>query len=228
MAVRRRLLAGIIFGLLLFTGVSAFNHAQAATSTNHATTTTTPVVENAGEQVAAETDHEATAEENSGIVGLFGLNWKLFLAQLINFGIILFVLWKWVWGPVTKGLADRTAKIENSLQEAEKISKDREDFDSWKQGEIATVRREAAGILTEAKQSAEHLRKQSLEQTKAEQEKFVAQTQAKLQQEKENLINEAKQEIASLVVQSTELILREKLSPKKDQELIDKALKQLR
>lgn len=165
---------------------------------------------------------------STGIVGLFGLNWKLFIAQLINFGIIVFVLWKWVWGPVTKGLADRTAKIEDSLKEAEAIEKDRADFDSWKQGEIASVRKEAAAILTEAKQSAESLRKQSLDQTKLEQGKLVEQTQAKLAQEKDKLIGEAKQEIANLVVQSTELILREKLSPKKDQELIDKALKQLK
>ncbi|MBX4188293.1 MAG: hypothetical protein KW793_04140, partial [Candidatus Doudnabacteria bacterium] len=40
---------------------------------------------------------EAGAHKNSsGVLGTLGINWKLFLAQLINFSIVLFVFWKWV------------------------------------------------------------------------------------------------------------------------------------
>ncbi len=170
----------------------------------------------------------AAEEASEGFVGLFGLNWPLFIAQLINFTIILFVLWKWVWDPVTKGLADRNEKIDNSLKEAERINNERAEFDTWKQGEMAKVRQEASGVLNEAKTTAETLRKQTLEQTKLEQNKLVEQTQTKLAQEKNKLVDEAKKEIAGLIIQSTEVILQEKLTTKRDQEMIDKALKQLR
>lgn len=209
-----------LFTLLLSSWLLNVSAIQAAVETHES-----PVVETSTS--AAESSESHTAEEDGGIVGLFGLNWKLFLGQLINFAIILFVLWKWVWGPVTKGLADRTKKIEDSLQEAEAINKDRADFDAWKEGEIATVRREAAEIITLAKQDAVALRSQTLEHTKQEQAKLVAQTEAKLAQEKEKLISEARNEISGLIIQSTEVILQEKLNSKKDHELIDKALKRL-
>jgi F-type H+-transporting ATPase subunit b len=222
MRLRKGLLLSFISIALLFTGVGVFGY-EAAAATPTQTTTTTE--ETAGTTLAEQT---TPVEEEAGVVGLFGLNWKLFLAQLVNFGIILFVLWKWVWGPVTKGLSDRTEKIENSLQEAEKILKDRADFDSWKQGEIAKVRIEAAGIITEAKQSAMAFRQETLDQTKSDQAKIIEQTQHKLAQEKEKLISDARSEIAGLVIQSTEVILQEKLNAKKDSELIDKALRGLK
>lgn len=169
---------------------------------------------------------QAAAEADPGIVGMFGLNWKLFIAQLINFSIVLFVLWKWVFKPVTKGLSERTEKIEESLQEADRIAKDRETFDSWKQGEISTVRTEAAAIITQAKQTAEALKIETLKTTSDEQTKLIEQAKTRLAQEKSTMIDSAKTELADIVVQATSTILKAKLDPAKDKELIKDALKQ--
>ena len=171
---------------------------------------------------AAEDEHE----EDAGIVGMFGLNWKLFLAQLVNFGIILFVLWKWVFGPVTKGLSDRTKKIEDSLNEAQKIEKDRQDFDSWKQGEISTVRTEASAIIAQAKQTAEELKAATLKATTEEQNRLIEQTKERMAQEKTMMIDSAKSELADIVVQATSTILKAKIDPVKDKQLIADALQQ--
>ncbi|HEX3099581.1 MAG TPA: F0F1 ATP synthase subunit B [Patescibacteria group bacterium] len=170
----------------------------------------------------------ALAQEaaNPGVVGMFGINWKLFLAQLINFGIVLFVLWKWVFKPVTKGLSDRTDKIEGSLQEAERIMKDRSDFDSWKQGEISTVRSEASGIIAQAKQTAEELKTQTLKTTADEQNRLIEQAKERLAQEKTAMMESAKSELADIVVQATSTILKAKIDPTKDKQLIEDALKQ--
>ena len=97
----------------------------------------------------------------------------------------MFVLWKWVFGPVTKGLSQRTEKIENSLKDAEKITTERNDFESWKQEKISLIRTEASAIITQAKRDAENLRASTLEQTKSEQQKVIANVQVKLEQEKQ-------------------------------------------
>lgn len=208
------------FGLLNVTDVNAAT--PAATSTTAATTET-------GSE-AADGEHAATDEEHAaeevGIVGMFGINWKLFLAQLINFAIVLFVLWKWVFKPVTKGLSDRTEKIENSLQDAEKIAKDRTDFDSWKQGEISTVRTEATAIITQAKETAEALKADTLKATADEQNNLIEQAKKRLEQEKSAMMESAKSELADIVVQATSTILKAKIDPVKDKQLIDDALKQ--
>ncbi len=164
------------------------------------------------------------SEAEEGVVGMFGLNWKLFLAQLINFGIILFVLWKWVFGPVTKGLSQRTAKIEDSLKDAQKIAEERETFDSWKQGEIGQVRAEATQIISKAKTDAEKMRQEILDLTKKDQEKLVIGAQEKLEQEKQAMLDSVKNELAELVVSATESVLKQKLDPKKDAQIIEQAL----
>ena len=223
--------AGMVFGI----GFNSIDAATPITQTelqNAGNAEDFRSMDGAGAEEAHATEGEsaegdaAHAEEDAGIVGMFGLNWKLFLAQLLNFGIILFVLWKWVFGPVTKGLSERTEKIESSLQDAEKIAKDRETFDTWKQGEIGTVRTEAAAIITAAKQDAEALKQSTLEQTKADQTKLIASAQTKLEQEKQAMLESVKGELAELVVSATSAVLKQKLDPKKDAALIEEALNQ--
>lgn len=224
---------GIVFGIGINYGQAASSpeNLQPATGQNEyremdGTTPATHATEgNVGSTNESSAEHSETAgTEDAGIVGMFGLNWKLFLAQLVNFGIILFVLWKWVFGPVTKGLSQRTEKIESSLADAQKIAEERETFDSWKQGEISQVRTEAAGIITQAKVDAEKLKESTLTQTKDEQAKLIASAQAKLEQEKQAMLTSVKTELAELVVSATENLLKQKLDPKKDAALIEQAL----
>ncbi len=178
-----------------------------------------------GFEVAFAAEPAATEEANTGIVGMFGLNWKLFLAQLVNFGIVLFVLWKWVFGPLTKGLSERTAKIEASLAEAEKITDDRSNFDAWKNEQIILARKEANEIVSKAKADTEVIKNKILEDTKLEQEKLTAQAQAAMLRDKETMVAEAKSEIAEMIIITTEKILGESIDSKKHQELINAALK---
>ncbi|MEZ4180444.1 MAG: F0F1 ATP synthase subunit B [Candidatus Doudnabacteria bacterium] len=186
------------------------------------------------ERIAAEDNteqaHESTEagthQEDEGIVGLFGLNWKLFVAQLINFSIVLFVLWKWVFGPVTKGLSDRTSKIESSLKEAEQINEDRQNFDSWKENEVSQVRKEASAIILQAKQDAEQLKNHSLETTKQEQDKLREQAIAQIEQEKNKAIVEVQSHLADLVTQASEKIIQTNLDPKTSSKQIQDAINQ--
>src|SRR5690348_9342004 len=94
------------------------------------------------------TAHAAeTASANPNVAELFGLNWKLFIAQLVNFGIILFVLWKWVFGPVGKKLQERSDKIEKSLQQAKEIEEKHKAAEQHRMLEIEKARKEASEIV---------------------------------------------------------------------------------
>ncbi len=221
------LITSLLVSIAIF-NFGAFNIPDVNAATPAATSTTSASTETGAE--ATDGEHAATEEEHAteevGIVGMFGINWKLFLAQLINFAIVLFVLWKWVFKPVTKGLSDRTEKIENSLQDAENIAKDRSDFDSWKQGEISSVRTEATAIITQAKETAEALKADTLKATADEQNNLIEQAKKRLEQEKAAMMESAKSELADIVVQATSTILKAKIDPVKDKQLIDDALKQ--
>ena len=52
------------------------------------------------------------------IIKNLGIDWKIFLAQLVNFGIVFFVLKKFAFSPIQKLLKERQSKIEKGLNDA--------------------------------------------------------------------------------------------------------------
>ena len=164
------------------------------------------------------------AATNGGIAGTFGIDWMKFAAQLLNFAIVLFVLWKWVFTPVTKKLEERTAKIEKSLNDAERITKEKQEFETWRQAEMGKARQEASSIVTAAQTEAGKAKQVILDQTKQDQQKLIDQAKAQIESEKNKSISEAKSELADMITNATEKILRHKLDSKTDQALIKESL----
>ena len=73
------------------------------------------------EEEAVSTRIAAETVEATGGLGSLGLNVKIFIAQLINFAIVVLVLWKWVYNPIVALLEKRQTTIEKSLKEAKEI-----------------------------------------------------------------------------------------------------------
>lgn len=166
----------------------------------------------------------AEEAKNVGVAETLGVNWMLFLAQLVNFGILLFVLWKFAFNPVAKKLQERTEKIEKSLNDAERIAKEKLEFEQWRQVEMSKARQEASSIVTSAQTEAGKAKQVILEQTKIDQQKLVDQAKAQITSEKNKALSDAKGELADLVTNATEKILRKKLDGKHDQEYIKESL----
>lgn len=204
----------MLFNLTIVNAATTSSPKEATTTEVQNSSTTEP-------EQAVKEEHS----EDTGVVGLFGLNWKLFMAQLINFAIVLFVLWKWVWKPVTSGMEARTKKIEDSLLTADKIENEKILFEEWKTAEMSKARNEATNIINEAKTTAVRTKDQILEQTKLEQQGIIDRTKDQLAKEQVLAVSEAKQQLAELVVTATEKLLRSKLDTKSDQKLINAALK---
>ena len=171
--------------------------------------------------------HAQEAAANSGIAGTFGIDWMKFVAQLINFAIILFILWKFVFTPVTKKLEERTSKIEKAMNDADRIAKEKQEFEAWRQQEMSKARQEASGIITIAQTDAGKAKQAIVDQTKVEQQKLVDQAKAQILSEKQKAVNDAKTELADLVTNAAEKILRHKLDKQTDQEFIKSSLESI-
>ena len=170
---------------------------------------------------------EATSETSSGPVGALGLNLKLFIAQLINFAVVLFVLWKWVFTPVAKKLQERTDKIEKSMNDADRITKEKDEFGKWRENEMVKVRSQASALVTAAESQAQKSKEEILNQAKQEQSSLLKQTQLQILQEKDKAISDIKSEVANMVTIATEKLIKTKLDSSKDKELIQESLKNL-
>src|SRR3990167_8555882 len=152
---------------------------------------------------------EHAEEGTGGVLGTLGINWKLFLAQLVNFSIILFILWRWVFKPVAGALEARRQKIEESVAKAEKIETQMREADSEREQKLQQARLDAEEII---------------KRTASEAEKDKQQMTA----EKQQMLKEVREEVADLVVMATEKILREKLTDKKDREMIQNVMQEMK
>ncbi|MEY4745357.1 MAG: F0F1-type synthase subunit b, F-type H+-transporting ATPase subunit b [Candidatus Parcubacteria bacterium] len=161
-----------------------------------------------------------------GALGALGIDGKLFLAQLVNFGIVLFVMWKWVYKPLLKVMDERASKIEQGLKDAEAAASARRKAEDEGSGLIAEARKGAKAIMDEAVAAAETERQESARRARAEVEKIVGQGRDQLAAEKRKMVAEAKAEVGALVALAAEKILGEKIDPAKDAKLIDRAIKE--
>lgn len=177
---------------------------------------------------SAAAESAAHAEGEASPIAIFGLDWKLLLAQLVNFGIVFLVLWKWVFGPVSKVLESRAKRVEGSIKEAESIVRQKSEFEEWKKGETSKVYEEAKGILAAARAQGEELRVLAKKDLDIQREQILTEARQEIETERRKMLNEAKGELAGLVRQAIEKVLKGHMSKEQEQELLDSAISKLK
>lgn len=154
------------------------------------------------------------------VIGTLGIDWKLLIAQFINFGIVLFIFWKWVVKPLGATLTERQKRIELGLKNADQTAAEKKKFEQWKAEEMKKIRTESDHILRTTTDTANKIKQDTIVEAQQQAAKIAQQAKASIESEKVQMMKEAKQELATLVVAASEKILREKMDSKKDQELI--------
>jgi len=175
----------------------------------------------------AATETVTKAETETGVLGTLGINWKLFLAQLLNFSVILFILYKFAFKPVGKKLEERREKLDKALKDAEDIEKQKLEFDQWKETEIKRVKSQATAIIASAQSDAIKERAKILGETAKRQEDLVNNAKRQIEEERETVANQIKQEASDMITTAVEKILKEKITDQKDKELIEKTVKNI-
>ena len=89
------------------------------------------------------------------IIKSFHIDWKLMMAQLINFTIVAWVLWRWALKPLTKVMTKRAEEISKGLQDAKTAAEGLEQLKITKQEMIKEAKHEAAAIHKQAELTAE-------------------------------------------------------------------------
>ena len=168
---------------------------------------------------------QSTTENPSGLVGTLGLKTDVFLAQLVNFLIILFVLWRWAYKPLIVMLESREKRIQEGLDNADKVEKHLKDIEKEHAAALTAARAEAAVFLQDAHKVSEEKRQQVLDKARDEVSKLVADARKNIAAEREDAAKQLKKEIASLVATTAELVLSERITAKSDIDLMDKAVK---
>lgn len=165
-------------------------------------------------------------EPTSGI-GTLGIDLKIFLAQLVNFAVVLFVLWKWAYTPLLKLLDARSEKIEKSLKDADEVTKRVASLETERAAVIREAKAEAAKIVEAAQADAEARRVEMVEKSKREVERVVVNGKAALRSEQENMLREARKEMVEIAVAAAHKIFTEGVDEKKANSLAEEVVRKM-
>lgn len=145
-----------------------------------------------------------------------------FIFVMINFLVLVAVLYKFGWGPVIRMIDSRQAIIDESLDKAEAARKETEQMTAKLAEEIADARKQAKAIIDEAQKNAEVAKQDILAQAQASADSMLARAEAEIAKEKAEAISQIKGEVADMVVAVTGRLLSENMSDQQHKALVDK------
>ncbi len=147
--------------------------------------------------------------------------------MIINFLVILAILYKFFYGPVMKFMDDRSAEIANNISEAERGRTEAAALLQEYQDKIAAARDEAQEIISKATKAGEAERTTILAQTRDESAVLLERARQEIQREKEAAITDLRQEVSTLAVMAAEKILDRNMATEDNQKIIDDFLSEV-
>lgn len=159
------------------------------------------------------------------LISTFHVDAGLFIAQVINFAVVFSVLYFFALKPLVKIMNERSAKIDQSLKEADEIGQRLTAAAAEKEEIVSAARKQAEEILAEGEKKNEEKRSEMLAKAKAEIGQVINEEKLKLGREKAETLKEIKKDVSDLVISVVEKLLSEKMTDAKDRDLIKKLVK---
>jgi F-type H+-transporting ATPase subunit b len=157
----------------------------------------------------------------------FGVTWPKFIAQLVLFIIVYFVLNRFAFGPLLKVLEERRKRIEEGQLNAEKIKKQLAEAELRYQEVLRKANDDAQILLEESRKNNEAFSQREMEKAVKESAAIVERARHEITSERNRMVDEVKREMVSLIVKTTAKVAGKVLSPEDQKRLSEEAAKDL-
>ena len=162
-----------------------------------------------------------------GFFEQFGVDWPHFLAQLITFLIVLWVLKRYAYKPLLDMLEERKRRIAESMAQAEQIKQELARAQETREAMLAEAGKQAQALIDEARAAAARQGDQRLQQAIAQAEQLIAKAREATELDRERMLGELKREVGRLVIETTAKVTGKVLTPQDQQRLAEETAKQM-
>ena len=143
----------------------------------------------------------------------------------LSFGIVLFLLSKFVWPLILGGLKEREEEIANSLESARQAREEIQNLQANNEELLKEARDEREEMIREAKKLKDDMIATAKGQAELEAKQIIENAKSVIEQEKTAALSELKNQVADLSIEIAEKLLKAELSDdKKQKELMDKLI----
>jgi F-type H+-transporting ATPase subunit b len=149
--------------------------------------------------------------------------------MLVSFSLVLFVLGKYAWGPIMKGIHQREDSIEKALEAANEAKKEMLQLKAGNEQLLRDAKDERDALMRDARKVKEAILEEARQKAGEESARIIENARENIQFEKMAAINDLKNQIASISIEIAEKLIGKELENKKSQqELTEKLLKEVK
>lgn len=146
------------------------------------------------------------------------------LVSIVNFLVLLYLLRRFMWGPIMATLDRRAAKIREGLELTESARREREQLKQEVEKTLAEARREAAAIAERTTKAAEAAAADIAAQAKVEADRIREKGRSDAQHLHDQALAQLRSEVASMVVLAASRILGREITADQHRALIERSL----
>ncbi len=161
------------------------------------------------------------------LVRQFGLDWKLLLAQVVNFLILLYLLERFAYGPIIAMLAERRRKIEEGIAASKNALQRLADAEKTRSEMILKAEQESLGVVSAAEDTAKVQARAILNAANNASEQVVASGHRKIEEDRLKLEEEVNAHAVGLIKRGLAATIGKMNPTERDEVLIKDALRAL-
>lgn len=162
------------------------------------------------------------------LIEALGLDVKILIAQVVNFALLLAILYKVGYKPIMKFVEERTQKIEKGLKDAEEATESLKNAQQQQEAILVKAQEEAQKVITDAKEQANTQANAILEKNAAGLRAIAEKAKKDIAAERDQMLKETREAATALVLQAAEKLLQEKMTDSKDREYVEKTLSSMK
>jgi F-type H+-transporting ATPase subunit b len=177
--------------------------------------------------LAAATPQGQSGNMVANVAGKFGVEWSLLVAQIINFCIVTYLLYRFAFKPVLSTLSERQKRIEDGLKYTEQMEQKLKATELEREKILQDSVDEAKKIVSDAREQAKaHLERQTQEAV-VKAESVMNKAQEAINLEKRQMLQDVRKEVANLVVMTSGKVLSKTLTAEERTRFSETAAKEL-
>ena len=156
---------------------------------------------------------------------LITLDGWTFLAQICNLMIQLVIFKKFLLKPIKQVIADRKAKADSEIADAQKLRTEAEAMKAEYEQNLQNARTEANQIVAAAQKTATARSEEIVGEARAQAAALKQKAEADIAQERKKAVNEVKDEIGGIAMEIASKVVEHEISEKDHKDLIDEFIK---
>jgi F-type H+-transporting ATPase subunit b len=155
-----------------------------------------------------------------------GFNLPTLVVYVVNFGILLGVLYVFAYKPLLKAMDQRTERIRESLEAADKAAEEASNAQAAVEEQLTEARREGQRLLDQAREAANRFREEEMGRARGEAESFVERAKADIQQERESALAEVRIAFGDLAITAAERVIKRTVDRQTHDDIISQVLEE--